>query len=175
MACVNEAIIQLSGRWSHVGAGLFALQWTNGRAAVRRPGRLRSRWARSAFARAGRPEDSDRWQLVEIRGLARASLLARSLPFARAVFHEAVSKRVSARVCRNLPHRLRRLRLLPVPQRGFLAQAICADAGAFSIRLQSAGTNNLQSVSSPSALRLAGRQGESGVSRCGCAAGDVPP
>ena len=176
----DEAIIQLwhqgtgccgcfslyNGPWRHGGRRRIAASGGHGRAAVRRTGRIRPGRSGRAAAHAGRAECSDRRQFLEVRRLARASLLARAVPFARPVLDEAVSKRVSARIRRDLPHGLRRFRVLPVPQRGILAETVRPDAPSFSVRLQSAGTNHLQSVSGASALWLAGWQGEPGVPRC---------
>ena len=81
----------------------------------------------------------------------------RPLSFARPFLAPALRSRVPARVRRNVSHGVRRFRLLPVPQRGFLAQAVSPDARKLPLRLQSAGTDHLQGVSVACTLRPAGR------------------
>src|ERR1019366_6116200 len=76
-------------------------------------------------------------------------------------------------VRRDLSHGVRRLRVLPVSQRRILAAVVFARAGGIPLRLQSAGTNHLQSVSETRALRTAGGQRERSVSGRTDAAGDV--
>ena len=70
-----------------------------------------------------------------------------------------------ARIRRDLPHGVRRFRLLPVPHRGVLAQALRADPGGLPLRLQGAGADHLQGLSHARALRPAGGPRERSVSR----------
>ena len=82
------------------------------------PSILRPRRAGRAAARPGRAQHLHRRQFLEVRRLAGPDLhRARATSYARPVLEEAVRSRVPARVCRDLPHRLRRFRLLPVPDR----------------------------------------------------------
>src|ERR1039458_3861833 len=106
--------------------------------------------------------------------MARAGLHTRQLSFARPLLAAAFRVHLPAGIRADLPHGLRRFRLLPVPYPGVLGQAVLAGARRLPVRLQSAGTDHLQNVPRACALRAASRPRERGVSQCGDAEGDVP-
>ena len=88
------------------------------------PDAFRPRRAGGAPARAGGAEHLHRRQFLEVRRLARPDLLAASGTSRAGRFsRKALRGGVPARIRRDLPHGVRRFRLLPVPHRGVLAQA----------------------------------------------------
>src|ERR1035441_1388415 len=76
----------------------------------------------------------------------RAGLHTRQLSFARPLLAAAFRVHLPAGIRADLPHGLRRFRLLPVPYPGVLGQAVLAGARRLPVRLQSAGTDHLQNV-----------------------------
>ena len=105
---------------------------------LRKRGRLRSskiptRFDRDhladASARLGRPQYLHRRQLLEVRGLARTRSTRRERYLTRGRFSKKrFEAECLARIRRDLPHRLRRFRLLPVPHPGILGASCSRSA-----------------------------------------------
>ena len=101
--------------------------------------------------RAGFARHFHRNQFLEISGLARPDLFTASrYMVARPVLREALSGRVPGRIRRNIPDRLRRFFVLPVPFRAVLAAAVPLRARIVEICVQSARRDHGKAVSHPS-------------------------
>src|ERR1017187_6362663 len=146
---------------------------SRGRSALRRTGCVPARPSGGPAPSTGGAEHPDRRQFLEVPGLAGADLPPRTLPLARAFLQEALRRRMPARIQRGVPHRLRRFRLLPVPHPRILEQAVRPGSRQLPLRLQSAGTDYLQSVPLAPKVRRAGGPREPLIPGRGRFSGDV--